>query len=314
MIHVYAFTKDHAVKTGIPLNELASHKEIVWYWVDFDCPTEEEAALLESHFRFHPLAIEDCFHFLQRPKLDYYEDALFFVLHTIHPGTLEAEEIDIFLGPHYIVTYHAKPQPVMRDFLDKLKAQPSLIGKGPLYAVYVILDKIVDTYFPTVYQIEDRLLSMDDRSYSKEILDEVFELRADLHKIRRTVFPMRDLLYRIINSDKIDGMKHQIAYFRDIHDHLLKISELIESCREMTTDIRDSYISVTSYRMNTIMKTLTVITTIFMPITFIAGIYGMNFESMPELRWRFGYVSVLALMGGIGAGMFLWFKRKGWFK
>ena len=124
---------------------------------------------------------------------------------------------------------------------------------------------------------------------------------------------MRDLLYRIINSEKIADVRVQLAYFTDIYDHLLKLAEMLETNREMTADLRDSYDSLRSNRMNSIMKTLTVITTIFMPLTFIAGVYGMNFVHMPELEWQDGYFLVLGVMLLLGIGMFLWFKRKGWF-
>jgi magnesium transporter len=121
------------------------------------------------------------------------------------------------------------------------------------------------------------------------------------------------LLYRMINSDKIPGVKEQNIYYTDIYDHLLKLTEMIESNREMTADLRDSYNSLRSNRMNSIMKTLTVITTIFMPLTFIAGVYGMNFVNMPELHWAGGYYLIIGVMVTLGLGMYLWFRRKGWF-
>ena len=124
---------------------------------------------------------------------------------------------------------------------------------------------------------------------------------------------MRDLLYRTLNSDRLPGFKEHKIYFSDIHDHLLKLSDMIESSREITSDLRDSYLSINSNRMNTNMMVLTVITSIFIPLTFVAGIYGMNFEYMPELTWKYGYFMALGIMTCIGISMFLWFKRKGWF-
>lgn len=124
---------------------------------------------------------------------------------------------------------------------------------------------------------------------------------------------MRDLLYRILNSERLPDFKKHKLYFSDIHDHLLKLSHMIESSRDMTSDMRDSYLSVNSNRMNKNMIVLTVITTIFIPLTFIVGIYGMNFENMPELKWKYGYFLVLGIIAFVGISMFLWFKRKGWF-
>jgi magnesium transporter len=311
-----AINEEYELIPEVTLHDLKEDPGIVWYWVDFNQPTEEEALLLETLFQFHPLAIEDCFHLLQRPKIDHYEDVHFFVLHALNPLTLAAEEVDLFWGKKFIVTFHLNPSSEIDEAWKRITEQSKLREKGHVYAAYLVMDKLVDEYFPSVYQIEDQLNEFETKVKGESIHDlmnEVFEIRARLLKLRKTIVPMRDLFYRIISSDKIEGIKAQMFYFTDIHDHLLKLSEIIESNREMTADIRDSYISLTSFRMNTIMKTLTVITTIFMPLTFLAGIYGMNFENMPELTWRWGYFVCLLVMFGIGFGMYGWFRKKGWF-
>ncbi|TLS53628.1 magnesium/cobalt transporter CorA [Paenibacillus antri] len=316
MIQTIAVTKHGETLRGVPIDSL-DRDDVEWYWVDFAEPTEEEILLLETRFRFHPLAIEDCLQLLQRPKLDHYEAFHFLVFHTLHPTTLEAVELDVFLSERYIVTFHLTPLPELDDAFAKWVAFDEAGKKGPLFALYSVVDKIVDQYFPSVYRIEDALFDMDQRKSSDltdKIMDQVFDIRSDLLQLRRTVFPMRELLYRILNSERIQGMggEHR-AYFADVHDHLLKLSEMIESNREMTADIRDSYVSLNTNRMNGIMKTLTVITTIFMPLTFLAGIYGMNFSYMPELDMKGGYFIALGAMALIGFAMFWWFKRKGWF-
>lgn len=145
-------------------------------------------------------------------------------------------------------------------------------------------------------------------------MDEVFDIRSELSKLRRTVMPMRDLLYRIINSERMTQVSDQKIYFQDIYDHLLKLAELIEANRDFTSDIRDSYISINSDRMNQVMMTLTVITTIFMPLTFIAGVYGMNFEHMPELEGKYSYYIVLGVMFILAMVMTIFFQRRGWFR
>ena len=144
-------------------------------------------------------------------------------------------------------------------------------------------------------------------------MDEVFEIRGSLLKLRKTVNFMRDLLYRILNAERLKGFQEHKLYFSDIHDHLIKLSNMIESSREMTSDMRDNFLSINSTRMNRNMMVLTVITTIFIPLTFIVGVYGMNFQNMPELSWKYGYFGVLLIMSIIAIVMFLWFKRKGWF-
>ncbi|WP_223068833.1 magnesium/cobalt transporter CorA [Paenibacillus caui] len=320
MIRTMAVSHANEVKQGIRLEHI-DKESWSWIWVDFSHPTEEESALLRSYFHFHPLAIEDCvMHSLQRPKLDLYENIQFYVLHAIHPQTLRAMEVNLFVGEKLLVSFHkdelAEVDGAWEQTIQWIKEGKDL-RQGPTAAAYAVMDKLVDSYFPCVYSIEDELAeleSVSSREAVEVLMNQVFDLRSRLLKLRKSIVPMRDLLYRIINSQHVqEGGMHR-AYFADIHDHLLKLTDMIEADREMTADLRDSYISLNSNRMNGIMKTLTVITTIFMPLTLIAGIYGMNFERMPELQWTYGYFAVLGLMAGLGLWMILWFKQRGWFK
>jgi magnesium transporter len=315
MIRTLAVTNEKNLLIDIPLSRL-NLTDIKWYWVDFDEPTDEEAEMLKNYFHFHPLAIEDCLHLLQRPKLDYYEGYDFFVLHNINQTTLVPEEIDIFLGHNFIVTFHQLPSVELDMVRKRLMSDSIYVNKDSKYTFYQIMDKIVDEYFPSLYQIEDNLNNLETRDdeNAEDLIEEVFAIRSQLLKIRRTIFPMRELLYRILNSERIIIPKDERVYFMDIYDHLLKLSDMIESNREMTADIRDSYISINSNRMNAIMKTLTVMTSVFIPLTFIASIYGMNFSYMPELSYRWGYYMVLTIMLLVGSAMIFWLWRKGWFK
>jgi magnesium transporter len=314
MIRTFAVTKDSQYLNDIPLERLMG-SDIDWYWVDFDRPTEEEASLLHFHFNFHPLAIEDCLHLLQRPKLDYYDGYDFFVLHTLNQATLAPEEIDIFLGENFIVSFHSLPSFEIEMVRQKLSLKKTNLDKGSKSMFYQIIDKIVDEYFPSIYLLEDHLNELEAKDEAdNDLIEKVYEIRSQLLKLRRTVFPMRELMYRILNSERVIIPKDERVYFMDIYDHLLKLSDMIESNREMTADIRDSYISMNSNRMNSIMKTLTVMTSVFIPLTFIASIYGMNFEYMPELSYRWGYYVVLTVMLIVGSSMIIWLWRKGWFK
>ncbi|ASA25614.1 magnesium/cobalt transporter CorA [Paenibacillus donghaensis] len=319
MIHTMAVTPTGEVLTGIPLAELQL-ENYAWIWADFDMPTEAETLLLDTYFHFHPLAIEDCMHILQRPKLDYYEKVQFFVLHALNDQTLEAEEVDLFLSHNFLVSYHHDQKPEMNEAWEQVKSEiHSRKGwsGGPMAAAYRVMDKLVDKYFPSLYNIEDDLADLESRGSTEsveELMGQVFDVRGRLLKLRRTIVPMRDLMYRIVNSQHVQSNGEERIYFGDIYDHLLKLTDMIEVDREMTADLRDSYISLNSNRMNSIMKTLTVITTVFMPLTLIAGIYGMNFKVMPELEWNYGYFGVLLLMVVLGIGMFGWFRRSGWFK
>jgi magnesium transporter len=313
MIRNLVVTTDQNVLKDVPLSRL-SDPDIHWYWVDFDSPTEEEATLLKSHFNFHPLAIEDCLHLLQRPKLDYYEGYDFFVLHDINQNTLLPEEIDIFLGHNFIVSFHYLESSELELVRQRIISDKMNLEKGSKSVFYQIMDKIVDEYFPSLYRIEDSLNELEAQDADENLIEEVYTIRSQLLKLRRTIFPMRELLYRILNSERVIIPKEDRVYFMDIYDHLLKLSEMIESNREMTADIRDSYISINSNRMNAIMKTLTVMTSVFIPLTFIASIYGMNFEYMPELSYRWSYFIVLMVMFVVGSSMIIWLWRKGWFK
>lgn len=316
MIRIIGYTKDKTWVTDLTLEQLKT-AELEWYWVDFNAPTGDECRYLDTHFHFHPLAIEDCYHLLQRPKLDHYDDVHFLVLHAIERKTLMVNEINIFIGPRYIVTYHYEASPEIEDARAKLMTSVKLAERGHVYAAYLVIDKLVDQYFPAVHELEDLLVDReigDGDSPDQTAMSDIFSIRSRLLRLRKTIIPMRDLLYRLTNSDRIEGLKHYSAFYHDIYDHLLKLSEMLDACREMTADLRDSYISYNSNRMNTIMKTLTVITTIFMPLTFLAGLYGMNFRNMPELEWSWGYFMVLGVMFIIAFGMFAWFQRKGWFK
>ncbi|MNB80881.1 Magnesium transport protein CorA [compost metagenome] len=319
MIRTLAVNRRGEVLTGWPLQDLRI-EDYAWIWADFSEPAPEETALLETYFHFHPLAIEDCLHVLQRPKLDHYEDIQFFVLHALNEETLQAEEVDLFVGKSVFVSFHLNHQPGLDEAWDRLvreiQHRKGWSG-GPILAAYTVMDKLVDNYFPSLYKIEDELADLDSRGGSEsveELMAQVFDVRGRLLKLRRTIVPMRDLMYRVLSSEHIQSNKEERMYFGDIYDHLLKLTDMIEADREMTADLRDSYISLSSNRMNAIMKTLTVITTIFMPLTLIAGIYGMNFRVMPELQSPYGYFIVLLVMLALGVGMVLWFRRRGWFK
>lgn len=313
MIRNFAVTKDWQLIENVPMNRLLE-LDIQWFWSDFDSPTREETQLLQTHFHFHPLAIDDCLHLLQRPKLDYYEGYDFFVLHTLDHVNLSPEEVDVFVGKNFIVTVHFSSSSEIIMVRQRLRGDKDICQKGALTIFYLLMDKIVDEYFPAVYQIEDELSRIETQDPDKHLIEDVFEIRSSLLKLRRTIFPMRELLYRILNSERVVIPKEDRIYFMDIYDHLLKLSDMIESNREMTNDIRDSYLSLNSHRLNNIMKTLTVMSSIFIPLTFIASIYGMNFDNMPELHSHWGYFGVLGAMFIDGASLLLILWRMGWFK
>ncbi|MEH7073254.1 magnesium/cobalt transporter CorA [Neobacillus drentensis] len=316
MIRTIAVNKKNELVKDLTIRDVLNG-DFHWYWVDFNIPTDEEIEFLREPFHFHPLAIEDCIHNLQRPKLDYYEEYTFFVTQALNQKMITREEIDFFLSKNYIITFHHQFSPEIDDVWNKFTLSTSTEKWDPSHVLYLVLDKMVDNYFPLVYQIEDRLNEIDENSKRRtmeELLEDLFDTRHHLLSLRHTITPMRDLIYRVLNSQRMSSIQGKWEYYSDIHDHLLKLSEMIEANRELTTDIRDSYISLNSHQTNHVMKVLTVITTIFMPLTFIAGLYGMNFHYMPELTWKYGYFATLGVMVLVAIGMSIWFMKKGWFK
>ncbi|WP_026564187.1 magnesium/cobalt transporter CorA [Bacillus sp. UNC41MFS5] len=311
MIFTYAITQDNQLIKDVKKEELRSDR-FKFYWVDFEEPTNEETKLLSEFFHFHPLAIDDCLHFIQRPNMNYYDGVLFFILHSLSK-TIRCEEIDVFVGENYVVSFHKEKDEAIDMVKQKLFASKEMEKVGPLYVLHSIIDELVDCYFPILHQIEDKLNEYEEKeASSKKIIEEVYEIRRDLIRLRKTIIPMRDLLYRMINSKRIQDTKQIHHYFSDIYDHMLKLTDMISNNQDVTSDMRENYMSIQSNRMNSIMMTLTVITTIFMPLTFIVGVYGMNFDHMPELHWKYGYFFTLGVMAIIVTVMILWFYKKGW--
>jgi magnesium transporter len=317
MIRTLAYTKSGELQQDLQLEEIVEKRaDFAWYWIDFNQPTLKEANEL-SRLGFHELAIQDCLHLQQRTKLDDYDDYHFFVLNAINKGSLKPQEIDIFQHHQYVVTFHYKEQPEIDTVWDLMTKNKEAQSLGTRFICYKIMDKIADSFFPIAEKLEDRLTAIGIRpeitGRMQDQMNELFQIRRSLLQLRHIVWPFRDLVFRITQSEHLSGNGEERRYYMDVYDYLVKLSTMIDSSRDMTSDIRDNHISLNSNRMNSIMMTLTVITTIFMPLTFIAGIYGMNFAYMPELQWHYGYFFVLISMVIISIVMFLWFKHKGWF-
>ncbi|HIS27891.1 MAG TPA: magnesium/cobalt transporter CorA [Candidatus Avamphibacillus intestinigallinarum] len=315
MIQLMTIADDDTLHTYDHINQTAI-KEAKWWWADFNNPTEDEIRKLDTELHFHPLAIEDCLYSMQRPKLDYYDDFAFFVTHTMGPETFNQYEIDFFVSTRFIVTFHFEPLTEIQATWDRMNEHTNISKWDPYHVFYKVMDHVVDNYFPVIAELEDLITEVDENTENKSmdvLLENLFELRHQLLELRHAIHPIRDLFYRILYSHRLKGIEEHREYFADIYDHLLKLSEMINSNREISNDIRDNFISMNSYQQNKVIQILTVITSIFAPLTFIAGIYGMNFVNMPELNWHFGYLIVMVIMFALSIGMIIWFKKKGWF-
>ncbi|MHC1693705.1 MAG: magnesium/cobalt transporter CorA [Eubacteriales bacterium] len=314
MIKTMAFTKTSEVLTDVPIERL-SGDDISWFWVDMESADEAETDILKLYFKFHFLSIEDCLERLERPKIDYYDTYNFLVLYAMKEDGIEPIELDVFWSDNYLVTYCKCALKEMDSIRQKMSLDVNRRHSNPTYLTYLITDKLVDSYFPVIYRTEDCLNEINNQEKSRNIgnlIDDIYNIRTDLLRLRHIVNSMKELLYRIISSTHLENIKEYRHNFNDIYDHLLKLSDSIESNREVTGDMRDNYLSIISFKMNKIMTLLTIITSIFIPLTFIVGVYGMNFDYMPELRWKYGYFFVLGIMAAIGLFLLLWFKLKGW--
>ncbi|WP_010094363.1 magnesium/cobalt transporter CorA [Ornithinibacillus scapharcae] len=315
MIQVIAITKENEKNTNLTVDDIDFSK-YSWCWIDFNIPSDEEIAKLGTVLKFHKLAIEDCIYGQQRPKLDYYDDYSLVVTHTLGPEDFDQFEINFFIGENYIVTFHKEDLMEVNQVWNKCLKLEAMEEWNEYRVLYEIFDKVVDNFFPIIYELEDRINEVEQNPHAASMsmeLDKLFELRHQLLKLRHAIHPIRDLLYRILNTHHLSIQGHR-EYFADIYDHLLKLSEMVDSNRDITNDIRDNFISLNSYQQNKVIQILTVITSIFAPLTFIAGIYGMNFANMPELKWDYGYFLIMAIMILISLLMILWFKKKGWFR
>jgi magnesium transporter len=272
-----------------------------------------------KHFSLHPLLLEDIANTDQRPKLDDYETYFFLVmkmLTTSDRGDILVEQISFVLGRNYVLSFQENGADVFHSVRDRLRG-----GKGRLrqngsdYLLYALIDAVVDQYFDVLEMLGERIESLQERVIADpkpDTLKDIHALKRQLLFVRRAVWPLREAINNLSRSEWPFLHEPTRVFFRDVYDHVVQIVDTIETLREMVSASLDIYLSSVSYRLNAVMRVLTVITTIFMPLTFIAGIYGMNFEYMPELKWPWGYPIALGLMGLVAAIMLIGFRRKKW--
>ena len=272
-----------------------------------------------KHFGLHPLLLEDIANTDQRPKLDDYETYLFLVmkmLMTSDRGDILVEQVSFVLGRNYVLSFQENGTDVFGAVRDRLKG-----GKGRLrqngsdYLMYALIDAVVDQYFTVLEMLGERIESLQERVIADpkpETLQDIHALKRQLLFVRRAVWPLREAMNNLSRSECPFLHEPMKLFFRDVYDHVVQIVDTIETLREMVSASLDIYLSSVSYRLNAVMRVLTVITTIFMPLSFIAGIYGMNFEHMPQLKWAWGYPMALGIMGIVAAIMLIGFRLENW--
>jgi magnesium transporter len=327
-IRVMAYDKDRFLEQDIDkpgeLHALLGRWPVVWIDV-IGLGSEEKLRGLAGVFHMHPLALEDVVHVHQRAKVDTFENHLLCVMRIPDPSNVElTEQFSLILGKNYVLTFQERPG----DSFDLIRASLRLAESTTRmsvkadYLAYRLIDAAVDAYFPVVEHVGDHLDKLDD---AKEIereatFLELHTVKTELLVLRRSIWPLRDALSELRSETTPYITDATRVYLRDCYDHVVQLLDLVESYRDISGDVRDFYLVSISNRMNEIMKTLTVISTIFLPLSFIASIYGMNFNTqaskwnMPELNWRFGYLFALGIMAAVAIGMLLNFKWRGWLR
>jgi magnesium transporter len=287
-------------------------------WVDVPDPTGRDFHELAQEFGFHPLSMEDCRNAHQRPKIEEYEGYYFIVLYEAllnDEVELELRELSIFLGKNYLVTVHSQPIRAIETAERLWRGWSDLAHRGPGLLTYLLIDSIVDDYFPMLDRLSDRIDELEDQifgDFQPDTIQQIFRIKKQLLILRRAVAPLRDVFNTLLRREQPLFSRETTIYFQDVFDHLIRVADTIDTMRDMLGSTMDAYLSVSSNRMNMVMKRLTAISAILMSVTLVAGIYGMNFSYMPELEWRYGYVGTLGLMLIIGMAIYLYFRRIDW--
>ncbi len=320
MIRAHVFREGKEL-TDVPVAQLSEVRAEpgTLVWVDLVSPTHEELEQMGEEFSIHQLAIEDCRHRHQRPKVDQYSDHLLMVAYGAEPGRAPGRavlhEVDIIVGKQFVLTLHTGAPLDTAAIARRVRAHPELAPSGTGFLLYVILDELVDGFFPALDVIGDRVDRLDRTIFDGEprrIQTAIYELRKDLIAIRRVSGPMRDSMGVLLRRDLGLFTTEAQRYLQDVYDHLIRVVEQIEDYQDLTSGALEVNLSVASNRVNEVARTLTAWAAIFAAVTVITGIYGMNFRHMPELGWRFGYAWALAAMAAAAGGLWLYFRRKRW--
>ncbi len=326
MIRIFFASERSGLQADYPLEKLkqALEERRGLLWVDF-CgePNETCEPILRDLFGFHPLAIEDALQQANLPKVDDWGEYLYIVIDALdyspQEGALRQVELDVFLGAHYLVTHHDEPVPALEQAWESCQRDARHTQGGADHLLYRIMDYVVAAYMPIIEQMDREIDEIEDRLFvspSSDTVERLFTLKRALLAMRRTITPQREVLNKLARDDYRVIDRRDRIFFRDVYDALVRLHDLNESMRDLVGGALDTYLSIINNRMNDVMKTLTVITTLFMPISFITGFFGMNFfEPVAQL---FGWTgktvltATLALMLAVPVTMFLWMRRKGW--
>ncbi len=289
-------------------------------WVDMEDVTTEDGEFLSSLFCFHPLTVADCISKnIHPPKIDDFEDYLFIIIHGINyyieSEVVETTELALFLGKNYVVTSHDIPMRSVASVLDRVQKDGRPMRRGADFLAHDLIDALVDNFMPTINEMDDKSVSIEDEALhrpKRDTLTSIMQLKRSILAVTRIILPQREIVNGLSRGDYPFISERAQIYYRNIHDHLVRIEMLTLGVRDMTESVLSTYLSSVSNRMNEVMKVLTLIATVFIPLTFIVGIYGMNFAYMPELEWRYGYFIILIVLAVVGISLAVYFRRRRW--
>ena len=327
VIRVISYDANRVEERSIDrISELSSlrQRETGVSWINIDGIGDPDTlSQLGQIFSLHVLALEDVVNLHQRPKFEDYGQTTFIVLRmpSLRPH-LDLEQVSVFVRDNLVITIQERPGDCFDALRERIRnAKGRVRNRGGAYLAYSVLDAIVETFYPVVESYSDQLEDIESRvlaSETESVVAEIHAVRHDLRVLRRTIGPTRDVLSAMTRVDKSESDGDTHVFLRDCHDHVVQLMEALDTNRELASSLMDMHLSNVSMRMNEVMKVLTIIATIFMPLGFIAAVYGMNFDgalspwNMPELRWRYGYPVVLGAMGLTAFGLGWFFRSKGW--
>lgn len=294
-------------------------REVTWINVN---STQDAKMLTElgEQFGFHPLTLEDVMNGGQRPKMEDFGNHIFITLRppqkTSTESSIDLSQINIFLGSDFVVTIHDAAEDVFEPVIRRMKENKGRIrGMKSDYLAYALIDLLVDRYFPIMESVGDQIEYIEDEiqdNPSPEVVRKIREIKRDLILIRSSIWPMREVINSLQREEPELVTDTTKVFLRDVYDHTIQIADIVESYRDILSEMFNVYLSVKADSTNEVMRILTIFATIFIPLTFVVGIYGMNFEFMPELKWRPAYFILLGLMVLIGLGMVRFFRKRGW--
>ncbi len=302
-------------------NALPSLEKNAICWIDIESPTSAIMKDLVNKFKLHPFTVDETLDdIIQVPALTPYEDFEFITLTRIHykkeTKGVEPAETDVYLFKNLMITIHKSTSKTSEYIRQKIKNNPQLLNRGIDYILYMHIDAITNGLLLNIEAWDDQILALEERilkEQTKNMLREITVLRRNLTIFRRGVSQQRELFSKLARGESSYIQQKNLVYFRDVYDHATRATFMLENAREILASTFEAYLSITSNRMNQVMKQLTIISTIFLPLTFIVGLYGMNFDFMPELHSQYGYPAVLIGMTILTLGMIYYFKKKEWF-